>query len=101
MNHGNFSGWFWNLSFFDVSFNNYLVPIPAYFSIGDVTVARRLQVRSWLAVECKSATGKLRPEQAHFKACCDDSDLLHVVGGLDDVIAKLTHLGYLNAQKRA
>ena len=58
-------------------------------------------VREWLAIECKSSTGRLRPEQQHFQACCQDSDLLHVVGGLDAVIAKLQALGYLKREKTA
>ena len=61
----------------------------------------RTDKRVWLAIECKSDTGRLRPEQQHFRQCCHDSDMLHVTGGLDDVIAKLVQLGYLKAESVA
>lgn len=51
--------------------------------------------RWWLAVECKAKGGRLRPEQAHFKACCEASMLYHIVGGFDDVLHWLVTYGYL------
>lgn len=57
--------------------------------------------RRMVAIECKSATGRLRPAQEYFAACCQESDMLHVVGGLDAVIAKLVELGYLKAENVA
>lgn len=48
-----------------------------------------------LFVEVKAAGGRLRPEQAQFKAHCMHAHVAHVVGGLDDVIAWLVEEGHL------
>lgn len=50
-----------------------------------------------LVVECKSKTGRLRPEQAVFRDLCLRSDVHHIVGGVDDVLKWLIDRGYVKA----
>ena len=47
--------------------------------------------------ECKAVGGRLRPEQKHFRACCLEAEVWHVVGPFDALIAALTEAGYLKA----
>lgn len=53
--------------------------------------------RTLLFIECKAARGRLRPEQREFQALCHGSNVAHIVGGLDDVIAWLAARGYVRA----
>lgn len=48
-----------------------------------------------LWVECKAKGGRLRPEQADFRARCQAVGIPHVVGGLDEVLAYLRAHGYI------
>ena len=50
-----------------------------------------------LMVECKAKGGRLRPEQSHFRACCREHGVAHVVGGVDEVVAWLVGQGILRA----
>lgn len=54
-----------------------------------------------LCVEVKSARGRLRPEQAAFRASClaIGPPVYHVVGGLNAVLAQLVALGLLRADQ--
>jgi hypothetical protein len=49
----------------------------------------------WLWIECKAKGGKLRPEQADFRARCQAVGIPHIVGGLDDVLGYLVQHGYV------
>lgn len=55
--------------------------------------------RRLLVVEVKAAGGRLRPEQAEFRAMCVASGTASVVGGLDAVIAWLIAEGHLTTQQ--
>lgn len=50
-------------------------------------------------IECKAAGGRLRPEQAEFRALCEASGTPHVVGDLDAVIAWLVERGVVKADQ--
>lgn len=50
-----------------------------------------------LMVEVKAKGGRLRPEQSHFRDCCREHHVAHVVGGVDEVIAWLVGQGILRA----
>lgn len=50
-----------------------------------------------LMVECKAKGGRLRPEQSHFRDCCLEHHVAHVVGGVDEVVAWLVAQGILRA----
>jgi hypothetical protein len=53
-------------------------------------------VTRWpLWIEVKASGGKLRTAQDEFRALCAVAHARHIVGGLDDVIAYLTHGGWL------
>jgi len=52
-------------------------------------------LRHWLWVEVKASGGRLRPEQAAFRARCLERNIPHIVGGLDDVLAYLLARGYV------
>lgn len=54
------------------------------------------QSHELLVVECKSATGRLRPDQVQFRDYCQKSNIAHVVGGVDAVIAWLIERGYID-----
>lgn len=49
--------------------------------------------------EVKAVDGRLRREQIAFQALCGESDLAHVVGPHDALIAWLVGLGYLKANQ--
>ena len=57
------------------------------------TPSRRL----FLFVEVKAHSGRMRPEQAAFRELCLDADVVHRVGGLDDLIAWLVDRDYVKA----
>jgi hypothetical protein len=48
-------------------------------------------------IEVKAAGGQLRPEQAAFRAQCEQCRVAHVVGGLDAVIAFLIDGGWVKS----
>ncbi len=52
-------------------------------------------------VECKAAGGRLRPEQIVFRELCLAAQILHVVGGLDDVIAFLVERDFVKSEQFA
>lgn len=54
-----------------------------------------------LWVEVKSASGRLRPEQAAFRAGCLAAGTAHVVGGVDAVISFLIAGGWLKGDQVA
>jgi hypothetical protein len=56
--------------------------------------------RELLAVECKRPGGRLSPDQAGFRDLCQLAGVLHVVGGLDAVLAVLTDRGYLEQRRK-
>jgi hypothetical protein len=49
-------------------------------------------------VEQKAAGGRLSPEQETFRSLVGSSTASYIAGTLDDVIAWLTHEGYLHAR---
>lgn len=49
--------------------------------------------------EAKAAGGRLRPEQAEFRALCQDALVEHVVGDLDALIAWLVARTYVKADQ--
>lgn len=55
------------------------------------------QRRRALWWECKAAGGRRRPEQIEFQELCGETDLEHVVGTFDALIAALDGLGYVKA----
>lgn len=63
--------------------------------------ARGLKQPRLLAVECKAPGGRLRVEQATFRAWCLACRVAHVVGGVDDVIRWLVDEQYLRADQVA
>lgn len=62
--------------------------------IGDLFACLRGRA---LWVECKAAGGRLRPEQAVFRAAVRETPCHHVVGGVDEVVAWLVAQGILRA----
>ena len=48
-----------------------------------------------LGVEVKAKGGTLRPAQAEFARLCGDAGVMHLVGGLDVVLAYLQQAGYI------
>jgi hypothetical protein len=53
--------------------------------------------RVFLFIECKAKGGRLRPEQAAFREHCLNADVIHRVGGYDDLIAWLADRDYVKA----
>lgn len=51
----------------------------------------------FLKVECKARGGKLRPAQVEYQQLAQLSGLVHIVGGLDAVIAWALEAGYITA----
>jgi len=49
--------------------------------------------------EAKASDGRMSPDQAEFKELCGETDLEHVVGTLDALIAGLVGLGYVKAEQ--
>ena len=58
-----------------------------------------LMARRLLCWEVKSATGRLRPEQAAFRGQCEAAGVDHVVGDLTALMAWLVAHGYLRADQ--
>ena len=59
----------------------------------------RGDVRRFLCWEVKSAAGRLRQEQAEFRAYCIDAGVHHVVGDLTALMAWLVGAGYLTSDQ--
>lgn len=57
--------------------------------------ARGRSGRVLLKVECKASGGRLRPEQAAYRALCLEAAVPHLLGGLDAAIAWLAANGYV------
>lgn len=51
--------------------------------------------------EAKAKGGRLRPEQAEFRALCQDAQVEHVVGDFDALIGRLAALHYVNPDQFA
>ena len=52
-----------------------------------------------LFVECKADGGRIRPEQAEFRAWCQDAHVEHVLGTLDAVIQWLVKHLYVTEER--
>jgi hypothetical protein len=61
--------------------------------------ARGERASTLLKWECKAVGGRLRPEQAAYQQLCLHAGIAHVVGPFDALIARLTELGYVNANQ--
>lgn len=59
--------------------------------------AKNGQPRRWLFNESKAVGGRPSPEQVAFRQVVLETGALHVLGGLDAVIATLIQEGYLSA----
>jgi hypothetical protein len=46
-------------------------------------------------IEQKRGGGRLSPDQEAFRQCCRSAGVAHLVGTRDDIVAALTHAGYL------
>lgn len=57
--------------------------------------------RIFLAWECKSNGGQLRPEQREFRDLCQDAEIAHVVGPYDALIVWLTSRGLVKTESFA
>ncbi|MGE0445661.1 MAG: VRR-NUC domain-containing protein [Vicinamibacterales bacterium] len=55
--------------------------------------------RTFLVWEVKASGGRVRPEQAAFRALCVDAGVAHVLGDCDALIAWLVAGGYLRADQ--
>ena len=58
-------------------------------------------MREFMKIEVKAEGGRLSPAQREYQLWCQEADIIHVVGGLDAVIAKLVQLGYLKPENVA
>jgi hypothetical protein len=74
-----------------------LPDLLAFLPIRDVRMVARWQL---LVVEVKAAGGRLRHEQAEFRAFCLGANVAYVTGDLDDVLRQLQAEGYLKVDRR-
>ena len=59
---------------------------------------RKKDARDVLWIEVKAAGGRLRPEQQRFRELHYETNVAHVVGALDDVLAWLVSHGYVKGR---
>lgn len=69
--------------------------IPDLMAFLPVRALASGRARVFLFIECKAKGGRLRPEQEAFRELCLHAEVVHLVGGLDDVIAWLTEKCYV------